>query len=255
MDVAGTVALVTGGAKRLGRAMVLGLAESGAVPIVHFGRSEDEAEGTVAEARALGVDAVAIGADLADPAAIEGLFEAIERRFGRLDILVNSAARFDRQPIEAIDVESWRRSLEVNVTAPFLCAQAAAGVMRSGAARRKAPALIVNMVDLSGRHPWRDHVQHGVSKAGLMHLTRILARELAPDIRVNAIMPGAILPPPGIDDADPRWTSTAERVPLRRTGSPADVVAALRYLVEADFVTGAIMPVDGGEDLLGPLGH
>ncbi len=246
---------MTGGASRLGRAIVLGLAEAGARPIIHFRKSAEEASETVDDARSFGVSAEALGADLSDPGAIESMFDQIRSRFGGLDILVNSAARFDSGPFESITLEEWRRSLDVNLTAPFLCAQHAARLMRFTAAKRGSAAVIINMVDLSGIHPWHEHVQHGVSKAGLIHLTRIMARELAPDVRVNAIVPGAILPPPGVDADDQRWLSVAERVPLLRVGSPSDVVEAIKYLVASDFVTGSLLQVDGGEGMLGPIGH
>lgn len=249
------VVLVTGSARRLGRAIALGLGSRGARVIVHYGASEREAHATRDDVRALGVDSEAFGADLAEPTEIDALFERIEARFGALDVLVNNAAIFESGPLDDVTLEAWQRSLDVNLTAPFLCSQRAARLMRDSAANRDAPGVIINMADLSGIHPWREHVQHGVSKAGLIHLTRIMARELAPEVRVNAIAPGPILPPPGVDASDEDWLSTAERVPLRRLGHTDDIVEAIAYLISADFVTGSILRVDGGEGLLGPVGH
>jgi pteridine reductase len=108
---------------------------------------------------------------------------------------------------------------------------------------------------LSGVHPWQDYVQHGLSKAGVLHLTRILARELAPEIRVNTIVPGAILPPPGMSAEDPEWREIARRIPLQRTGRADQIADTVLFLVGADFTTGATIHVDGGEGLLGPVGH
>lgn len=255
MRLDGAVALVTGGARRIGRSVVLELAAAGADVVVHNTAGGDAAERTAADARALGVAAAVVPADLADPAAVRDLFAAVTDRFGRLDVLVNGAARFDAQPLEDITAAQWDAAMAVNLRAPFLCAQAAAPLMRRVPRGAGDGALIVNLADLSGVHPWRDHVQHGVSKAGLLHLTRILARELAPDIRVNALVPGAILPPPGLDAGDPAWEAVARRVPLQRTGDASDVARAVRFLAESPFVTGAVLAVDGGEGLLGPVGH
>jgi len=255
MMLRGSVALVTGSARRVGRAILLGLAEAGADVVVHSRVAGEADEEVAALARAHGVDVLVADADLADPEAIGRLVSAVEARFGRLDILVNSAARFDPQPFGAITAADWDASMAVNVRAPFLCAQAAAPLMRRSARPEGDGALIVNIADLSGVHPWRGFVQHGVSKAGLLHLTRILARELAPDIRVNVLVPGAILPPPGMAPDGPAWARLAARAPLGRSGEPADVVRAVCYLAESPYTTGAVLAIDGGEGLLGPIGH
>lgn len=253
--LAGRAALVTGAAVRVGRAIALGLAEAGADVVVHYGGSRAAAGETVRGAMAQGVRAVAIGADLADPAAVESLVDGAAAAFGRLDVVVNSAARFDRQKLADVRPADWDAALDVNLRAPFLIAQRAAPVLRSSPRPAGETALIVNMADLSGVYPWREHVQHGVSKAGVLHLTRILARELAPEIRVNAILPGAILPPPGVDP-DGEWGPlTRKRVPLARVGDPAAVVRTVLYFAQSPFVTGAVVNVDGGEGLLGPIGH
>lgn len=248
---------MTGAARRLGRAMALDLARAGADVVVHYGGSAEAAEATAAEARGFGVRAEAISADLAEPAAIAALADRVGARFGRLDVLVNNAATFDRQPFEEISVEDWERSMRTNLRAPFLTTQRLLPLLRASAAGRAEgeAALVLNVGDLSGVHPWRDFVQHGVSKAGVLHLTRILARELAPDVRVNALIPGVILPAPGVDEASQEWAEAKDRVPMRRDGGPMAVVEALRYLLAADFANGVLLPVDGGEGLLGPVGH
>lgn len=254
MDLGDRVALVTGAARRVGRVIAMALAGQGAHTVVHYGGSSAEAEQTAAAIRALGVEALTIQADLADPAQIEALFAAIRDRFGRLDVLINSAASFERAPFDAITAADWDRVLAVNLRAPFLCTQAAARLMRV-ADRSADSALIVNIADLSGVHPWLDFAHHGVSKAGVLHLTRIAARELAPAIRVNAVVPGAILPPPGVEPGSQAWREISERVPLKRPGDPARLAETVLYLAASDFVTGAVIPVDGGESLLGPVGH
>ncbi len=253
MELTGSVALVTGAGRRLGRAIALGLAQRGSQVIVHYGTSEAAAHQVVAEIGAGGGRAAALQADLADPAAIERLFETIASRWPRLDVVVNSAARFERQAFDEIAPGDWDRVLAVNLRAPFLVTQHAARRMR--ATPRESPGLVVNIADLSGLQVWHEYVQHGVAKAGLLHLTRLAARELAPAVRVNAIVPGAILPPPGMDAADEAWRAFGQRLPLQRVGEPGDVVHAVCFLAENDFVTGAILPVDGGEHLVGVRRH
>jgi NAD(P)-dependent dehydrogenase (short-subunit alcohol dehydrogenase family) len=253
MDLRDKVAVVTGGAHRVGKAIALALAREGAHVAVHYGTSEAAARATVAEIKSLGVRAMPIQADLHDPAQIDALFEAVGEEFGRLDVLVNSAASFVKQPFDEIGLDDWKDVLQVNLRAPFLCTQRAARLMRRAQRPADEPALIVNIADLSGLHPWRSFVQHGVSKAGLIHLTRVSAYELGPDIRVNAIAPGAVLPPPGMDPHGERWQALGERVPLRRTGHPDYVGQTVVFLARNDYITGALIPVDGGEHLVGAL--
>ena len=253
MRLSRRAALVTGGAQRLGRAIALALAGEGASIALHYGTSAGAARQTAAEIAALGVEVETFQADLADPSHIAGLIDAVAARFGRLDVLVNSAASFRKQTFGDISADDWDRVMAVNLRAPFLLSQAAARLMRSG--ERDAPALIANIADLSGIHPWAGYAHHAVSKAGLIHLTKIAARELAPEIRVNAVVPGPVLPPPGVDEASPEWQQIAGRTPLGRTGEPDDIARAVVFLAQSDFITGAILPVDGGEGLLGPIGH
>lgn len=242
MDPAGRVAVVTGGAHRVGRALSLGLARAGADVVVHYNASADAARETVAAIEALGRRAIAVGADLGDPAQIDRPVEAAAD-LGGLDILVNSASLFERAPVEAIDADAWNRVLAVNLRAPFLLTRAAAPLLR-----QRAPGLVVNIADLSAFQAWPSFAHHAVSKAGLVHLTRVLARALAPDIRVNAIAPGTVLPPVDFQGED--YAGGSDRRVLRREGSPDDVVDALLYLVRAEFVTGQILVADGGRMLL-----
>lgn len=254
MDVNGRTALVTGAARRVGKSIALALAGAGADVVVHYGRSADEAEATAEEARGLGVDALTVQADLARPDEISALFDRVEQRFGRLDVLVNSAASFDKQAFGDITAADWDRTMAVNLRAPFLCTQRAAHVMRQRG-RDGVPGAVVNLADLSGVYPWKGYASHGVSKAGVLHLTRVAARELAPDVRVNAIVPGPILPPPGVRADSEMWASIGASVPLERTGEPGMIGRTVRFLVESDYITGAAIPVDGGEHLIGAKHH
>lgn len=243
MELNGRTALVTGGAHRLGRAFALGLARAGADVLVDYHDSEDAARRTVEEIRALGRRAESVRADVSDAADVKRLVTACEDHFGRLDVLVNSASLFHSAPVEETSDADWERSLAVNLTGPFMLSRDAAALLR-----RDGGGLIVNIADLSAFQPWPSYVAHAVSKAGLVHLTRVLARALAPDIRVNCVAPGTVLPPSGYTDAesDPQGT----RRVVDREGVPEDAVRALLYFVDADFVTGETAVVDGGRMLL-----
>lgn len=244
------VALVTGAGRRLGRQLALALGASGLDVVVHHRSSGVDAETVAAELEALGRRAWVMSGDLADPAAIERLFETIDDRAGRLDVLVNSAASFDRQPLDEVGVADWDRIVAVNLRAPFFCSQHAARLMR----RNETGGCVVNLVDLSGITPWPGYSVHGISKAGLVFMTRAAARELGPEVRVNAVAPGAILPPPGEEPESEAWRLRGESLPLGRTGRTFDVSQAVLYLVAAEYVTGVVLPVDGGEHL-GPPGQ
>ena len=254
MNLAGSVSLVTGASRRLGRQIALTLAERGSAIAVHHGSSAARAEATAEEIRGLGVEAAPLAADLTEPAEIDRLFERLAARFGRLDLLVNSAASFETGAFEEIDAGRWDEVQALNLRAPFLCMQRAATLMRSAPRAGGAPAAIVNIADLSGLHAWSRQAHHGTSKAALLHLTRLAARDLAPDVRVNALVPGPILPPPGMSVDDPAWRKIVDRLPLGRPGSGEEVGEAVAFLAGNDFVTGATLVIDGGESLLG-AGH
>lgn len=243
MELNGKAALVTGGGHRLGRALALGLARAGADVVVDYHTSEAAALATVDEIRALGRRAVAIQADVTRGDDVKRLVAASADEFGRLDVLVNSAALFESGPLESITDEDWDRSLAVNLKGPFMLSRDAAPLLR-----RDGGGLIVNVADLSAFQPWPSYAAHAVSKAGLVHLTRVLARALAPDVRANCIAPGTVLPPEEYTEAESDPVG-ARRV-IGREGSPEDVVRALLYFVEADFVTGEVAIVDGGRMLL-----
>ena len=240
------VALVTGGGVRVGRALAVGLAEAGYDVAVTYRSSSSAADEVVAEIHALGRRALAVHADLADASAPEQIAEAVAGGFDRLDLLVNSAATFDARPLLEVDASAWDAVMAVNVRAPHLLVRACADLLRS------STGSVVNITDLSAEQAWLDYPHHAVSKAALSHLTRIQARALAPEVRVNAVAPGAVLPPD--DWPRERWEKLAEQAPLRRTGSPRDVLGAVLYLASADFVTGVTIHVDGGR-ILDPGGH
>lgn len=239
------VALVTGGAVRVGRAISLGLAEAGFAVAVHYRSSEGPAEEVAARVRDLGREALTVPGDLSRPEAAEAVVAAVRERFGRLDVLVNSAAGFDARPLEDTDADAWDAVMDLNVRAPHLLVRAAADLLRA------SRGSVINLVDLSAFQPWTNFPAHAVSKAALAHLTKVQARTLAPDVRVNAIAPGAVLPPDDYPEGQIEELRT--RTPMQALGTPQDVVSAVLFLAGASYVTGQILAVDGGR-LLGPTG-
>ncbi len=240
------VALVTGGAVRLGRHIALGLAQAGYDLVVTYRASEGPAHTLRDEVASLGRRCEIVRADLTAPRAAEDVAGAVREGFGRLDVLVNSAAGFDEQPLLDVDAERWDSVMALNVRAPHLLVRAAADLLRS------ARGCVVNICDLAALQPWTRHPAHSVSKAALAHLTRVQARVLAPEVRVNGVAPGAVLPPD--DYSEERLEALADAAPLRRLGEPGDVVRAVLYLAGAHFVTGQILVVDGGRSLGAPGG-
>jgi NAD(P)-dependent dehydrogenase (short-subunit alcohol dehydrogenase family) len=241
MDIEGRVALVTGGAVRVGRVLALGLARAGANVVIHYNTSEDAAREAVREIEALGRRAVSVRLDLAGDD-VGPAIRTAQDAFGRLDILVNSASTFERAPVPDITPAAWDRVLAINLRAPFLLARAASPLLRT------AGGAIVNIADLSALQPWPSFAHHSVSKAGLVQLTRVLARALAPHVRVNAIAPGTVLPPTGFHGED--YAGGSDRRTVAREGRPEDVLDALLFLVRSDFITGELIVVDGGRMLL-----
>jgi pteridine reductase len=237
------VALVTGGAVRIGRAISSALAEDGYRLVIHYNSSSGPADELVHEIRSAGGEAVAIGADLAESGEVRRLAEEAAAAFGGIDVLVNNASVFPSERLEETDEALWDHTLAVNLKAPFFLIRHLAATLRE---RR---GVVINMADLAGIQTWAAYAAHGISKAGVIHLTRVAARSLAPEVRVNGIAPGTVLPPESMTDEEIRLL--AERTPLKRNGSPADVVRALRYLLQADFVTGETLVVDGGRLLRG----
>jgi len=246
MNLQGRVALVTGGGKRVGRAIALALAARGANVVVHYHHSQSEARETTQAISALGVDGQRIQADLSDPAEINRMMFIVKDLVGPIDVLVNSASAFQAKPVMELSVEDWDAVMAVNLRAPFLLSQQSARLMQE-----QGEGVIVNIADIAGQVPWPRFPHHSVSKAGLIMLTRVLAKALAPTIRVNAVVPGPTLKPDGMPDE--RWETLGDVLPLRRTGSPENVAQAVLGLIENDFVTGAIWNVDGGDSLVGSV--
>jgi len=243
VEVKGKVAVVTGGAVRIGRALSLALADAGADVVVHHSHSSDEADETVQAVASRGVRAVDVAADFTNPApAARTVFDAAIKQFGRVDVLINSAAIFGPATLASTSEADWDRHFAINLKSPaFLCQEFAKRHTPGN------PAAIVNIVDWRCLRPHPGHLAYTLTKSALVTLTQILAQELAPEIRVNAVAPGAILPPAGAGDEYMR--RLAEGVPLRRTGSVDDVTSSVLYLLRADFVTGEVLTVTGGEDL------
>jgi pteridine reductase len=237
VELKGRVALVTGAGRRVGRAIALALGERGMRVAVHFNSSREGADET---ARAIGESGKAetFAADLRRVEECERLVGRVSGHFGGLHVLVNSAAVMLRTPIGDVTQAQWDDMFALNLRAPFFLAQAAAREMG------ETGGAIVNIADLAGLEVWPAYVPHGITKAGVVHLTKGLARTLAPKVRVNAVAPGAVLLPDdwGPEDAE----RLARTTPLRRLGEPADVARAVLYLLEADYVTGDTLLVDGG---------
>lgn len=243
MDLAKKNALVTGGAVRLGRSLVTMLAAEGCGVAIHHHTSTSEAEALVAEVRATGREAVALQGDLSDPSVPEGLVRDSVRALGSLEILVNSAAVFPDRGLAETDAANWDAQMAVNLRAPFLLSRAFANGLGE-----RSPGRILNLTDRRIRRPAGDHFAYRLTKAALAEMTRMLAVELAPRVTVNAIALGAMLPPAG--ESRRAFEARVEgSVPLGRAGGPGALVAAARYLLTSDFVTGAVLPVDGGEYL------
>ncbi len=238
--LAGQVALVTGGAVRLGRAIALALAREGCHVGVHYHRSAAAARATVRELRALGVEARASRADVSRPGDAWRLIRETLYHFGRLDLLVNNAGIFFRTPLERTTPAQWDRLLAVNLKGPFLVSQTAARAMlRTGAGR------IINIADVGGIRAWPSYIPYCVSKAGLLMLTRGLALALAPRVQVNCVAPGVALLPEGVPAALRR--RLRREVPMGREGDPQDVTAAVIFFATCPpYITGQVLCVDGG---------
>ncbi len=238
---AGRVALVTGAAKRIGRSVALRLASEGADVVVNYRGAKGEADEVVAQIAAMGRRAVAVQADVAKRADVIALFAAVEKEFGRLDILVNNAGMFFPAKFEELTEEQWDRILDTNLKSQFLCSQAAAPILR-----RSGHGRIINFASLGGLLAWPAYTHYCVSKAGVIMLTRCLARALAPEITVNAIAPGTISFP---GDAPELAEDFIRRAPLHRTGTAKDIDDAVVFLAQSPFVTGQVIVVDGGRTL------
>ena len=244
MDLNGKAALVTGGAVRVGKAIALALATAGADVVINYHSSADAAIQTVAEIEALGHRALAVKADVSQGNQVQTLVDAAVERLGRLDVLVNSASLWRRTPWAELDEAAWDQLVDIALKGPFLCARAAAPHLTE-----HGDGAIVNIVDLSAIIPFRNYLPHSAAKAGLLNLTYSLAMELAPAVRVNAIAPGPVLPPP--EYTEQQIQAAARRTLIGRWGTAEDVAQAAVFLTQAPYITGVMLPVDGGERLAG----
>lgn len=237
MDLRGRIALVTGAGRRVGRALAVALGTEGMTVAVHYHASDAGARETARLIEHAGGKASLVRADLTRENAA-AVIDDVVRQHNGLDVLVNSSAVMERTPLGEVTAEEWDAMMALNLRAPFLLSQAAAPhlVRRRGA--------IVNIADLAAFETWPAYIPHGISKAGVVYMTRALARTLAPDVRVNGIAPGAVLLPEQWNEDDA--AKLRESTPLQRLGSPDDVVGAMLYLLRADYVTGEIIIVDGG---------
>ncbi|MGB2895568.1 MAG: SDR family oxidoreductase [Anaerolineales bacterium] len=243
MELPGKIALVTGGAHRVGREISIALAHAGCHLAIHYHNSEKAAKATAAEAHALGVNAAIFRADLTKLDQVESLFQFIDNNFGPLDFLVNSAAIMKKVSFQNSDEATWRNTIDLNLKAPFFCIQKAAERMKI-----TGKGAIINISDIAGLRPWRDYPIHSVSKAGLEMLTKVAARTYAPEVRVNAVAPGPVLKPDEMPDT--RWQEIGGALPLQRCGGASDVARAVIFLLENDFITGETLVVDGGNQLI-----
>lgn len=238
MELTGRSALVTGAGRRLGRAIATALGARGMRVIVHYHASVSGARETADAIAAAGGRATLVQADLRDPAAAERLVGAAVEAHGALDVLVNSAAEMVRTPLGSVAAAEWDALFALNLRAPFLLTQAAAPHLRT------AQGAVVNIADIAAAETWPGYIPYSLTKSGIAHMTRSLARVLAPEVRVNAVAPGAVQLPDDWDEA--AADRLAATTPLQRLGTPDDVVRAVLYLLEADYVTGHVLAVDGG---------
>ena len=232
--------MVTGAGKRLGRAVALRLAEEGVDVVIHYRSSQAEAQDAIKKIEKFGQRAVAIAADLSQVSEVKRLVDEAGKHFGRLDIVVNSAANFLPASMVSTTEEIWDAALDTNLRAPFFCAQAAAPWLR------RTQGVIINFADTGGLLGWTGYIPHSVSKAGVIMLTKVLAKALAPEVRVNAIAPGTITmegDPPKLE------ADFIKLAPLRRTGTPTDITDSVLFLVQSKFITGQVLVVDGGRTL------
>jgi NAD(P)-dependent dehydrogenase (short-subunit alcohol dehydrogenase family) len=238
--IEGKGALVTGGAVRVGRALVEGLAQAGVDVAIHYHQSAEAAQDTVVAIRGLGVKALALQADLSDPDAVRVLIEQVQENFGGVDILVHSASPFFAGSLQGVTLDRWRHVMGAVVEGFLLLAQALAPQM---VARGRGD--IITILDEGAFDPWPRFLAHSAAKSALWSLTRSLAVELAPEVRVNSVVGGPLLPPPG-HSAD-RQATIARATLLQRWGSPADLVDAVLFLLRSDYITGEALFVDGGQ--------
>jgi pteridine reductase len=243
VDIHGDVALITGSARRIGRAIALELAKGGCDVAIHYNTSAAEAEEVAEAVRQLGRRAVTLAAPLTDETATAALPDRAVEALGRLDILINNASTFVPMNLPDFALEEWNRTLAINVTAPMILAHAAHPHLKA-----RGRGRIVNLLDICVDRPWPEYLAYCVSKAGLSNLTQALAKAMAPDVRVNGVAPGAAMFPEDYDQE--KIKAITRHIPGLRAGTAEDVAAAVQFLVAGcDYITGSILAVDGGRNI------
>ena len=241
IDLTGNTALVTGGATRVGAAIVRALAAAGCDAVIHYASNAAGARELAAEIERGGRRATRIQADLTDRDAVGRLAEGALEAAGRLDVLVHNAANFERVPPEALTAEAWDRAMALNATAPYLLTLALAPALRA------ARGSVIAITCLSADRPWKNYLPYAISKGTLAHLVRGLALGLAPDVRVNGVAPGTVMPPD--DYKTDTIAQIRRRIPLGRIGEADDVARAVVFFAENDYLTGQILAADGGRSI------
>jgi pteridine reductase len=243
MDLKGKVALVTGAGRRVGRAIALELAAHGATVAAHYRTSQAEADAVVAEIAAHAGKAQTLRANLEHVAEIEQMVSEILGSFGRIDILVNSASVFAPTPLAEITERDWDANLDTNLKGPFFLSKFAGAAMR-----RQGAGKIINLGDWAGIRPYKDYLPYSVSKSGLIGLTKALAKELAPQLQVNCIALGMVMPPENYTKEEVE--RLVSRTPTKKIGTPEDVARAVVFFCETDFATGSVLTLEGGRLLV-----
>ena len=242
MKIHGKTALVTGAAKRVGRAIALRLAGEGAHILLHYHTSKDQAQETSREILKLGVQCRLLQADLSKTDEIDRMIGEIEKSGTNADILVNSASLFYKTPTDNVVESDWDRLIDANLKGPFWLS------VQLGKKMKKSGGKIVNIADWSGFRPYKNYLAYCTSKGGLITLTKALARDLAPQVLVNAVAPGPVLVPPDMPENEKE--AVAKTTALGRWGSPEDIAAAVQFLIENDFINGTVLVVDGGRSIV-----
>ncbi|MBI3327968.1 MAG: SDR family oxidoreductase [Nitrospinae bacterium] len=240
VQAAAKIALVTGAARRVGKAIALALAERGAHVAITYRRSQAEAQQTLREIEACGVGGLAVSGDITRAADVHAIVQQVIERFGRIDILVNNASNYYKTPFATLSEDQWDDLVDTNLKGTFLMAKRVGDEMLQAEGGK-----IINLADWAGFRPYKDYLPYCVAKAGVIALTKGLAKTLAPTIQVNAVAPGPVMLPE--DFTERERDAVIRATPLKRIGSPADIAQAVIFLVEgSDFITGTTLVVDGG---------
>lgn len=243
MNLENSVILITGAATRVGKEVAVYFAGKGAHIAFSYYEEDEPWQETKQEIEAQGVKCYVKKVEVRDRTEINAFVQETKEVLGRIDILINNASVWLRTPFLKISEEEWDLAVDVNLKGPFLCSQAVAPIMIE-----QGQGVIINITDLSAFQVWADNAHHAASKAGLVALTKAMAYELAPNIRVNAIAPGTVLLPPNPSQAKVEWA--IENSLLKRVGSPLDVAKLMEFLIDNEFATGAVYFIDGGRNLV-----